>query len=192
MNEIKICPDCKTENLAIANFCRKCRHDFRSDGTESVIIQEPDNTLESGVTLKPPIVKSRIFLVSLLSILLIGALGMAIYIHSAIHENKNDALPEVIVNYIPETFSGNYTVLIQSEDEKQRYTATVSQFASSSYRIDMISEYGKMNYTFAVNPDGTLNSPELGKGVVSYKSIIGKLTIEFSMEDVKCVLSRVQ
>lgn len=192
MNEIKICPDCKTENPAIANFCRRCRHDFRSDGTGSVIIQEPDNTSEPGDTLKPSFIKSRIFLVSIMALLIIVALGMAIYTHYAIHENKNYALPEVIVNYIPETFSGNYAVLIQSEDEKQRYTATVSQFASSSYRIDMISEYGKMNYTFAVNPDGTLSSPELGKGVVSFKSTIGKLTIEFSMEDVKCVLSRVQ
>ena len=73
----------------------------------------------------------------------------------------------------------------------------VERYAGKWYEIARMPnwfEKGMSNITavYTVNPDGTLNSPELGKGVVSYKSTIGKLTIEFSKENVKCVLSRVQ
>ena len=79
---------------------------------------------------------------------------------------------------------------ISSGEQKDYRTAVVKEYTADSYSVEVISEYGKLVFSFSVLPDGSVLSPELGTGVVKYKESIKKLTIEFTREDGQCVLTR--
>lgn len=94
--------------------------------------------------------------------------------------------------FIPDTFAGTYTTKLITGENIGRYTAVVEEYAVDSYRIEVLTEYGKSIYTFKLMPDGTVDSPELGTGAVSYNEDIKKLTIEFLGGSQKCEFSRLQ
>lgn len=184
--ETKICPNCGTENPVQANFCRGCRYAFNNPN------KEVDQTTHAGDL---PVREGKLpktIVVALLVSIVIAVSAIVFIVIKPFAGEKSEVKIESVQGYIPETFAGDYAMKLASGDIVSRYTAVVKEFASNKYRVEVITEYGKSMYTFTAEPDGTVDSPELGKGKVSYKANINKLTIEFSGRDSRCELSRIQ
>lgn len=178
MNEMKECPECHTQNPVIANFCRRCCYDFR--GTASS--DEPQ-------TKKSWIRHLGIFVSVCLIIEALAFNGILVY-RGISNKPVEKTEVEATENYIPTSFNGNYSVCIESNGKSHFYTASVVQYTLSYYRIELRTDYGKNIYTFTVQADGTLSSPELGNGKVTYKESINKLSLEFFGETTRCVLTK--
>lgn len=177
MSEMKKCPRCHAQNPVIANFCRKCCYDFRG-------VSLPNDT---------PVKKSWLrYLGMFVSVCLIieAMVFNGILVFRGISSKPMEDT-EVTENYIPTSFNGNYSVCLESNGKSHFYTASVVQYTSSNYRIDLRTDYGKSIYTFTVQADGTLSSPELGKGKVTYKEPLNKLSLEFFRESNRCVLTKI-
>ena len=188
--DVKVCPNCGAENPFEANFCRGCRFEFVKQNVATAPAPSP---VPSPV---PTPVRSegmlpKIIVVVVFAVLVLAA-SVGIYHLVRAMEGHDDAVVENVQNYIPKTFAGDYAMKLVSGDIVSRYTAVVKEFASNKYRVEVITEYGKSMYTFTTELDGTVDSPELGKGKVLYKASINKLTIEFLGRDSKCELSRIQ
>jgi len=107
-------------------------------------------------------------------------------------DNISEPMTDVVTGHRPQTFAGNYSVKLETTDAVSRYTAVITEYASDNYRIDVITEYGKSMYTFTPQPDGSVISPEIGTGIVTYKEKINKLTIRFEKGGTTCEFSRIQ
>ena len=197
---MKICPGCKAENPVEAKFCRACGCGFApvEFGPTSAPAAAPaaapsyDSAPEfAPVKPKKSAGSSRVVTVSVVVILLLVACGVAyVMMQPTLGGGHVDQPTEQLQNYIPETFVGNYSMRISSGEQKDYRTAVVKEYTADSYSVEVISEYGKLVFSFSVQQDGSVLSPELGTGVVKYKESINKLTIEFTREDGQCVLTR--
>lgn len=186
--DVKVCPNCGTENPFEANFCRGCRYEFVKQNVTTSPVVTPVVTPAPPKTegLLPKIIVIVVFAI----VILAASVGIYFLVKAAMRHDEEQV--EHVQSYTPETFAGDYAMKLVSGDIVSRYTAVVKDFASNKYRVEVITEYGKSMYTFTAEPDGTVDSPELGKGQVSYKASINKLTIEFSGRNSKCELSRIQ
>ena len=188
--DVKVCPNCGTENPFEANFCRVCRFEFvkQNVATAPVVTPAP---VETPTKVRSEGMLPKIIVVVVFAVLVLAASVGIYYLVKAIN-GHDDAVVENVQNYIPATFAGDYSMKLTSGDQVNRYTAVIKEYAANSYRVEVITEYGKSIYTFVAQLDGTVDSPELGKGTVKYKESVKKLTIEFTGGDLRCELTRIQ
>lgn len=187
--DMKVCPNCGTENPFEANFCRGCRFEFikQNVATSPVVAPAPSPI---PTTVRSEGMLPNIIVVVVFATLILAA-GAGIYFIVKATSGRDKAVVETVQNYIPETFVGDYSMKLTSGDQTNRYTAVVKEYAANSYRVEVVTEYGKSIYTFVSQIDGTVESPELGRGSVKYKESIKKLTIEFTGGDLRCELTRI-
>ena len=187
--DVKVCPNCGTENPIEANFCRGCRYEFikQNVATSPVVASAP---APAPTTVRSEGVLPKIIVIVVFATLILAA-GAGIYFIVKATSDRGEAVIETVQNYIPETFAGDYSMKLTSGDQTNRYTAVVKEYAANSYRVEVVTEYGKSIYTFVSQLDGTVESPELGKGSVKYKESVKKLTIEFTGGDLRCELTRI-
>lgn len=190
--DVKVCPNCGAENPLEANFCRGCRYEF----VKQNVAASPAVTPVVAPVVTPAPAKAegllpKIIVIVVFAIVTLAASVGIYYLVKAIN-GHDDAGVENVQNYIPTTFTGDYSMKLISGDQINRYTAVIKEYAANSYRVEVITEYGKSIYTFVAQLDGTVDSPELGKGTVKYKESVKKLTIEFTGGDLKCELTRIQ
>ena len=185
--DVKVCPNCGAENPFEANFCRGCRFEFikKNVSTSPIETPAPAPSPVSSEGMLPKIIVAVVF-----SALILAACAGIYFLFKAT-SGPDEVVVETVHNYMPETFAGDYSMKLTSGDQTNRYTAVVKEYAANSYNVEVVTEYGKSIYTFVPQLDGTVESPELGRGTVKYKESIKKLTIEFTRGNLRCELTRI-
>ena len=181
--EVKVCSNCGKENPLEANFCRGCGVRFMPQNGVTSPVQTPGAAKPKGKL-------DKIIVAVTLAVLVVAVCVGIFYLVNAISDQDVDVVENVQV-YMPETLAGDYSMKLISGDLTSRYAAVVKEYAENNYRVEVITEYGKSIYTFVSNSDGTVESPELGKGTVKYKESVKKLTVEFIGGDLRCELTRI-
>lgn len=182
-SKLKTCPCCGTENPAEANFCRKCRYDFRVAAGGPV---EPAAAPSPG-TSDPR--KARKGKGGCLVVLLVCVAALFIWKKPDFF-HRSEPVDNVVENFQPESYAGVYNMKLTSGSDVSQYVVVVESFAIDRYRMEVVTDYGKQIYTFSVMEDGSVMSPELGKAKVTYKKSIDKLSLEFTGVNVTCVLTK--
>ena len=85
---------------------------------------------------------------------------------------------------------GSYSMKFTSDGETRYATASVKKVAERQYQIARVTVYGPTVYSFTVAEDGTVDSEELGTGMISYRSDLKLTTIRFEKTNFLCELSR--
>ena len=141
---MKVCPNCGTENPIEANFCRGCRHEFlkQNVATSPVVASAP---APAPATVRSEGVLPKIIVIVVFSALILAA-GAGIYFIVKAASSPDEVVVETVQNYMPETFAGDYSMKLTSGGQINRYTAVVKEYAANSYRVEVVTEYGKSIY----------------------------------------------
>ena len=196
-SQTKVCPNCGTQNPEEANFCRKCRYDFRTTAGgngDPVPVASSASASVPGIPTTIPTpsgatTKSKELWIAL-CVLVLLILSVPIYIWIQKGASDKEVIDNVVENYQPESYSGVYSMKMISGENTSVYVVVVESFAVDRYRMEVVTEYGKEIYTFTVMEDGSVVSPELGKAKVEYKRSIDKLSLEFTGVNLRCVLTK--
>ena len=165
--QTKVCPNCGTQNPEEANFCRKCRYDFRTaaGGNGDPVPVASSASVSGGSTTIPApsgaTTKSKELWIAL-CVLVLLILSVPIYIWIQKVPSEKEVIDNVVENYQPESYSGVYSMKMISGENTSVYVVVVESFAADRYRMEVVTEYGKEIYTFTVMEDGSVVSPELG------------------------------
>ena len=116
-SQTKVCPNCGTQNPEEANFCRKCRYDFRTaagGNGDPVPVASSASASVSGIPTTIPTpsgatTKSKELWIAL-CVLVLLILSVPIYIWIQKGASDEEVIDNVVENYQPESYSGVYSM----------------------------------------------------------------------------------
>ena len=127
--------------------------------------------------------------------LLVVAASVAIFLNynryeTAMEEHIQNALRVEEIDATPMNILGDYSVQILEAGVETQYTASIREDSLGNPVMTLYDEYEPRKLMLTLNEDGSLYSDYLGRGIMSFKSNIGKIIIRFEKEDMVCTLTR--